>query len=83
MVVSESMKIMEVEMDGSGWWWCGPHMSPIFIPYNPVKMQNKKYFYESTKNKNSNDEFFLYFSTTTINITYGGFTLHKYELRGA
>jgi hypothetical protein len=78
MVVSESMKIMEVEMDGSGWWWCGPHMSPIFIPYNPTKMQNKKYFYESMKNKNSNDEFFIYFSTTTINITYGGFTLRKY-----
>jgi hypothetical protein len=77
MVVSESMKIMKVKMDGSGWWWCGPHMSPVFIPYNPTKMQNKNTFMNLREIRILTMNF-SYFSATTVNITYGGFTLRKY-----
>jgi hypothetical protein len=57
---------------GDRWWLSGPHMSPVFIPYNHKSMQNKITFMKPREIRILM-MVFLHFSTTTVNITYGGF----------
>jgi hypothetical protein len=50
----------------------GPHMSPVFIPYKHTSMQNKITFMK-LRGIRILMMVFLYFFTTTVNTTYGGF----------
>jgi hypothetical protein len=47
------------------------------------KYAMQKYFYETTKYEKMNGGIFLYFSASTVNISYRVFTLHKSYLHGA
>jgi hypothetical protein len=64
-------------MWGDGLWLSGAHMSPVFIPYKHTSMQNKITFMKLREIRILM-MVFLYFPATTVNTTYGGFTLRKY-----
>jgi hypothetical protein len=60
----------------------GPHMSPVFLPYTCINMQCKNTFMKLW-NMRRWMMVFLYFSASTVNISYEVFTLHKSYLHGA